>query len=36
VVMMLLRPEGIIPNRQRQEELREGDEGDNVTELSSA
>jgi branched-chain amino acid transport system permease protein len=26
VVMMLLRPEGIIPNRQRQEELREEDE----------
>src|SRR5215210_129838 len=36
VVMMLLRPEGIIPNRQRQEELREGEEDDNVTELSSA
>jgi branched-chain amino acid transport system permease protein len=36
VVMMLLRPEGIIPNRQRQEELREGEEEDNVTELSSA
>jgi branched-chain amino acid transport system permease protein len=35
VVMMLLRPEGIIPNRQRQEELREGEEDDNVTELSS-
>jgi branched-chain amino acid transport system permease protein len=27
VAMMLLRPEGIIPNRQRQEELREEDEG---------
>jgi branched-chain amino acid transport system permease protein len=27
VVMMLLRPEGLIPNRQRQEELREEDEG---------
>ncbi len=26
VAMMLLRPEGIIPNRQRQEELREEDE----------
>jgi len=26
VTMMLLRPEGIIPNRQRQEELREEDE----------
>jgi branched-chain amino acid transport system permease protein len=25
VVMMLLRPEGIIPNRQRAEELHEGD-----------
>jgi len=36
VVMMLLRPEGIIPNRQRQEELREGEEEDNITELSSA
>ena len=36
VVMMLLRPEGIIPNRQRQEELREGEEDDNVTGLSSA
>jgi branched-chain amino acid transport system permease protein len=31
VVMMLLRPEGIIPNRQRQEELREGDEDDGAT-----
>ena len=28
VLMMLLRPEGIIPNRQRQEELRGGDEED--------
>jgi branched-chain amino acid transport system permease protein len=27
VAMMLLRPEGIIPNRQRREELREEDEG---------
>ena len=36
VVVMLLRPEGIIPNRQRQEELREGEEDDNVTGLSSA
>jgi branched-chain amino acid transport system permease protein len=26
VVLMLLRPEGIIPNRQRQEELREEEE----------
>jgi branched-chain amino acid transport system permease protein len=26
VAMMLLRPEGIIPNRQRQEELREGED----------
>ena len=26
VTMMLLRPEGIIPNRQRQEELREGED----------
>jgi branched-chain amino acid transport system permease protein len=26
VAMMLLRPEGIIPNRQRQEELREEDD----------
>jgi branched-chain amino acid transport system permease protein len=26
VVMMLLRPEGIIPNRQRKEELRESDD----------
>ena len=25
VLMMLLRPEGIIPNRQRAEELHEGD-----------
>ncbi len=36
VVMMLLRPEGIIPNRQRQEELREGEEDDSATELSNA
>jgi branched-chain amino acid transport system permease protein len=36
VVMMLLRPEGIIPNRQRQEELREGEEDDSVTGLTSA
>ena len=28
VLMMLLRPEGIIPNRQRQEELHGGDEED--------
>ena len=27
VLMMLLRPEGIIPNRQRQEELRDDDPG---------
>nr|MDQ3363526.1 hypothetical protein [Actinomycetota bacterium] len=27
VLMMLLRPEGIIPNRQRQEELRDEDPG---------
>ena len=27
VVMMLLRPEGIIPNRQRQEELHDSDPG---------
>ena len=32
VVMMLLRPEGIIPNRQRQEELREGEEEESVVE----
>jgi hypothetical protein len=36
VVMMLLRPEGIIPNRQRQEELREGDEDDSATGLTNA
>jgi branched-chain amino acid transport system permease protein len=35
VLMMLLRPEGIIPNRQRQEELREGEEDDSVTELTN-
>lgn len=35
VMMMLLRPEGIIPNRQRQEELREGEEDDSATGLSS-
>jgi branched-chain amino acid transport system permease protein len=34
VAMMLLRPEGIIPNRQRQEELREGDEDDSTTEIT--
>lgn len=34
VAMMLLRPEGIIPNRQRQEELREGDEDDSATEVT--
>jgi branched-chain amino acid transport system permease protein len=34
VAMMLLRPEGIIPNRQRQEELREGEEEESVTELT--
>lgn len=34
VAMMLLRPEGIIPNRQRQEELREGEEDESVTELT--
>ncbi len=28
VLMMLLRPEGIIPNRQRREELRSGEGGD--------
>jgi branched-chain amino acid transport system permease protein len=28
VLMMLLRPEGIIPNRQRAEELRGGEGGD--------
>jgi hypothetical protein len=27
---MLLRPEGIIPNRQRQEELHEGEDEDTV------
>ncbi|HET7479404.1 MAG TPA: hypothetical protein VFJ72_07820 [Rubrobacteraceae bacterium] len=32
VLMMLLRPEGIIPNRQRQEELRGGDEEPAATE----
>jgi branched-chain amino acid transport system permease protein len=30
VAMMLLRPEGIIPNRQRQEELHEGEDEDTV------
>jgi branched-chain amino acid transport system permease protein len=34
VAMMLLRPEGIIPNRQRQEELREGDDDDSATEVT--
>jgi branched-chain amino acid transport system permease protein len=28
VLMMLLRPEGIIPNRQRAEELHSGEGGD--------
>jgi branched-chain amino acid transport system permease protein len=32
VVMMLLRPEGIIPNRQRQEELRESEEDESLVE----
>jgi branched-chain amino acid transport system permease protein len=36
VAMMLLRPEGIIPNRQRQEELREAEEDDSATELTRA
>jgi branched-chain amino acid transport system permease protein len=36
VAMMLLRPEGIIPNRQRQEELHEGEEEESGTELSRA
>ena len=34
VAMMLLRPEGIIPNRQRQEELRERDDDDSATEVT--
>ncbi len=34
VTMMLLRPEGIIPNRQRREELREGDEDDEMAEAA--
>jgi branched-chain amino acid transport system permease protein len=34
VAMMLLRPEGIIPNRQRQEELREGEEDESVVETA--
>jgi branched-chain amino acid transport system permease protein len=34
VAMMLLRPEGIIPNRQRQEELREGEEEESVMETT--
>jgi len=36
VLMMLLRPEGIIPNRQRQEELHEGDDDDSVSGVASA
>lgn len=38
VVMMLLRPEGIIPNRQRAEELHEGedDQGDALGETARA
>ena len=36
VMMMLLRPEGIIPNRQRREELHEGEEDESVTELTHA
>lgn len=34
VAIMLLRPEGIIPNRQRQEELREGEEDESVVETA--
>ncbi len=30
VAMMLLRPEGIIPNRQRAEELHDADTGDTM------
>lgn len=36
VTMMLLRPEGIIPNRQRREELHEGEENENVVEPTHA
>jgi branched-chain amino acid transport system permease protein len=36
VMMMLLRPEGIIPNRQRREELHEGDEDESVVEPTHA
>jgi branched-chain amino acid transport system permease protein len=37
VIMMLLRPEGIIPNRQRAEELHGGEEDDaNVPEVTRA
>ncbi|MBV9455656.1 MAG: hypothetical protein JOZ19_16315 [Rubrobacter sp.] len=32
VMMMLLRPEGVIPNRQRREELHEGEEDESVVE----
>jgi branched-chain amino acid transport system permease protein len=34
VAMMLLRPEGIIPNRQRQEELRESEEDESIVETA--
>ena len=36
VMMMLLRPEGIIPNRQRREELHEGEEDESVVEPTHA
>jgi branched-chain amino acid transport system permease protein len=36
VLMMLLRPEGIIPNRQRAEELHGGEGGDKGDALGGA